>query len=205
MLPDDPYWVYFPRWSPVGDQIFFVSSAGIRSSSENINNLWLINSDGSGVTQITQDLEVIAGGIPSWSPNGEWIAVTGFRRYEEEERNLDLWLVGANVTELKRLSYTLDSDELRPNWSPDGKQLLFQRGTPGGDESTWSLWVMNLYNGSETELASSSMRDIVILPQPTYTETTLHYQRKSSDCLLLTAYYLSRRLSCPFNLFYPGL
>ncbi len=166
VLPDDPYWVYFPRWSPVGDQIFFVSSAGTRSSSENINNLWLINSDGSGLTQITQDLEVIAGGIPSWSPYGEWIVVSGFLHYEETEPDIELWLISASDAGLKRLTDTPNVNESVPFWISDGIRLVFQRGNPAGDNILRSLWLVNLFDGSEMELASSSPRNIVILPQP---------------------------------------
>lgn len=165
ILPDDPYWVYLPRWSPISERIFYVSSAGVRSGSENTNNLWVINSDGNGATQVTQDLEVLAGGSPNWWPNGEWIAVAGIRRYEEENRNVDLWLLSVDGAGLKRLSNTPKFDELFPRWLSDAAHLLFQRADPSGDGNVWSLWFMNLYDGNETELATSSVRDIVILPR----------------------------------------
>ena len=60
-----------PAWSPDGQRIAFTSADGGNM------NIWVINVDGSGQTQLTtdpgQDLN------PTWSPDGQRIAFTGIR------------------------------------------------------------------------------------------------------------------------------
>lgn len=165
LIPDEPYRPYNARWSSMSEQILFASHVGVQSASDDITNLWVINSDGSGAIQITQDLETMTGSSPSLSPNDEWIAIAGHINYEAIEVSIDLWLVNSKNGELRRLTDTPDINELRPLRSFDGTYLVFQRAANDSDGSLQSMWVINLYDGSETELASFSVQDLVLLPQ----------------------------------------
>jgi Tol biopolymer transport system component len=164
LVPNDPYWPFNPQWSSTSEQILYTSHVGTQAASENLFNLWMINSDGSGATQLTQDLDVLSGGQSSLSPDSEWVAIPGHLSYEEAEGSIELLLVNVKTREWKRPYNTPDVNEIDPLWSPDGTYLVIQRAEISSDGSFRSLWPINLYDGSEMELATSSVQDVVILP-----------------------------------------
>ncbi|HMU62867.1 MAG TPA: hypothetical protein PKA66_13875 [Gemmatimonadales bacterium] len=51
-----------PRWSPVGDQIAFISGGQV----------WLVSPDGSNLTQLTSGTETYRPGL-SWAPDAQWL------------------------------------------------------------------------------------------------------------------------------------
>ena len=61
----------YPKYSPDGTKIAFTSQAGLVESLQ----IWLINSDGSNLRQLTP----IRGYSCDWSPTGEWIVYTDCR------------------------------------------------------------------------------------------------------------------------------
>jgi TolB protein len=70
---------------------------------------------------------------PAPSPDGQKIAFMS-----QQEGNWDIYLVGANGSNLQRLTDDPAEDGL-PTWSPDGKALAFV-SRRGGE---WSIWVMS--------------------------------------------------------------
>ena len=142
------HWPSFPKWSPDGDEIMFISPAGKSSGPLNDYNLWVMNSDGTDQIQLTQDINVSAG-LPRWSPDGHWIAFAGTLGYEELEPFTDLWLVDRAGSELKRLTSNAvnATNEGMPAWSPDGARIIFDRD---GNE----VWMISLADGVQTKLFS---------------------------------------------------
>src|SRR3984957_7402446 len=53
-----------PRWSPDGKQLAYVYRG----------NLWVMNANGSGKTQLTSSAPSYTHGRPTWSPNGRYLA-----------------------------------------------------------------------------------------------------------------------------------
>lgn len=145
-------WVYMPQWSPTADRITFVWIAG--EGAENWH-LWTMNSDGTAQRQLTRDIDVLAGGGPPlWSPHGGWIAFGGAVENEAPLSQIDLWLLNPDGTDLRRLTYGRETEtndpqlnETAPQWSPDGTQLVFQRG---GSE----VMVLSLIDGVTHRLLS---------------------------------------------------
>jgi len=156
LVPWEGYWLSSPRWSPDGQQILFVSLAGQSSSSDHFYNLWGMNEDGTGQTQLTQDINLSAG-LPCWSPDGRWIAFTGTQYYEEPEPFTDLWLIDKTGAELKRLtSNTVEAtNERMPAWSPDGTWIIF--GRDGGE-----VWIISLTDGIQTRLPSVTANFVIL-------------------------------------------
>jgi Tol biopolymer transport system component len=58
-----------PSWSPDGTEIAFAGQRGYESTETDI---YKINTDGSGMTRLTNDPHI--GDSPAWSPGGEKIA-----------------------------------------------------------------------------------------------------------------------------------
>jgi TolB protein len=103
----------FPSWSPDGSRLAFnAPGAG------GVGDIWVINADGTGLTNITQttwaDLR------PDFSPNGQKIAYTSTRT-----GNQDIWVMNADGTNPVQITDHPAAD-LAPDWSPNGQKIMFQ-------------------------------------------------------------------------------
>jgi len=117
-----------PRFSPDGKKILFTSDAG------GADNIWSMNSDGSGATQITKESFRLLNN-PYWHPNGEYFVA---RKHFTSTRSLgagEIWLYhhsgGAGVQLTERKNDQQDVNE--PSFSPDGRYVYFSEDVyPGG-------------------------------------------------------------------------
>ena len=111
-----------PTWSPDGTQLVFSGLQG------GISDLYVVNVDGSGLKQLTHDKS--ADLHPVWSPDGKTIAFTTDRGPGSDFNALK-W------GNLRVALYHLDSGQIdllpgmdlgrnsNPQWSPDGKSLVY--------------------------------------------------------------------------------
>jgi DNA-binding SARP family transcriptional activator len=105
-------------WAPDGRQIVFDAGPVFGSVRPCNHHLYIINTDGSNLRQLTSG--DTCDQIPNWSPDGEWIA---FNRSQE------LWLIHPDGSEPHRLVGELAQfcvGELK--WSPNSRQLAFIGG-----------------------------------------------------------------------------
>ena len=107
-----------PVISPDGRRIAYVVSRADLERSVYDTDLWLINADGSGDTQLTR-----ANGTnnhPRWSPDGTRIAFLSDR----DGGRLAIWIIGPNGGEAEKL--TNEKSAISDfEWSPDGKSIAF--------------------------------------------------------------------------------
>ncbi len=98
-----------PAWSPVDNRITFWS--GIENQ---YGQVWVINSDGTGSKQLTEDCSHRNSDDPSWSPDGKKILFSTGRSGGNE-----LWVMDADGSNEKRVS---DIDAFpfpgRASWQP---------------------------------------------------------------------------------------
>jgi Tol biopolymer transport system component len=141
------------QWSPISDLITFIWSAGEGVEGP---HLWLINADGSGQKQLTSNVRVL-GGLPLWSPSGDWIAFSGAVQHERLHPTHDLWLVKPSGDEFKRVTFSqvdiatqFGVNALMPLWTPDGAQIVFVRVPVQGELA--EVWVLSLADGGERKL-----------------------------------------------------
>jgi dipeptidyl aminopeptidase/acylaminoacyl peptidase len=111
-LTNDAVFDYAPAWSPNGSKIVFEVYDG------NDNDLFVINWDGSGRTQIT-DNTVNAGGA-EWSPDGTKLAFHQGTVGEHE-----IFVMNADGTGAPTNITNSPGDDLAPAWSPDGSRIAF--------------------------------------------------------------------------------
>jgi TolB protein len=140
-----------PKWAPGGNQILFMSQMfGEQGFGYPDTEIFLINSDGSGLVQLTEEMGGVIGA--TWSPNGSQIS---FIHDQDGQGNLFVMNAdGSNVIQLtKNLGVVRDT-----KWSPDGSKLVFSAFTSLGDNS--DLYVVNRDGTGLKQLTSSEKLEV---------------------------------------------
>lgn len=120
-------WDMQPRFSPDGQWVAYTSDAG------GGDNIWLIKTDGSAATQVTNESFRLLSSS-AWSPDGNYLVA---RKHFTSSRSLgagEIWLYhrsgGQGVQLNERPNDQKDLGE--PVFSVDGKKVFFSRdSTPG--------------------------------------------------------------------------
>lgn len=129
-----------PTWSPNGKLISFASSrVGDRQ-------LFVMNADGSNITQIT-NLDNM-GGRSTWSPDGTRLA---FYRGPAGDHNI--YIINVDGTGLVQL--TNGGDNLGPSWSPDGNWIAFTSFRDGNNE----IYIVHPDGAGVARLTDNSISD----------------------------------------------
>ena len=132
-----------PNWSPDGQKITYHRS---EVQGPGFPDVYVINDDGSGATNLTPDSEGWTDGEPAWSPDGSKIVFRSHRT-----GNGDLYTIGPDGTELVRL--TEGNLDTNPRWSPDGQRIVFTRFLDPFVEGTeFELFVINADGSGLTQL-----------------------------------------------------
>ncbi len=116
---------YFPRYSPDGQEIAFVSG---RSGAQEV---WICKADGSRPLQLTFQGSPLAAG-PFWSPDGTRLAYNS-----PMEGNEDVWVVTRSGGFPRRLTAS-PSLERSGGWSHDGR-WIYLISNRSGDVEVWRV------------------------------------------------------------------
>ena len=113
------------------------------------SQLCVMNADGSGVTQLTQDEGFSR--FPTWSPDGRRIA------FQRKER---IYVMNADGSGVTRLSDNSRLDWF-PAWSPDGRKIAFASSLPSADGNwKYDIYVMNADGSGVTRLTDDAGGDL---------------------------------------------
>ena len=134
-----------PTWAPSGGRLAFMldlDQAGYCTSHQ----LAVVNRDGSGFATI-YDGSI---GYPKWSPDGQWIAFVAFRGPPGD----DLCIIRPDGSDLRVIAG--DVQAYGYSWSPDGRQVVFEKQTSKGTGFELNLFTATVAGGALTQLTSSS-------------------------------------------------
>lgn len=128
----DPSQDGLPAWSPIGDQIAFVSD---RSGKAEV---WVVSAAGGDPRRITTN----GGSNPTWSPDGTQIAFVSDRG-----GNKDIWVIPSNGGQARRLTKHR-ADDIDPAWSPSSDVIAFSSYRKNGPE----IWLIGLADSKPRRL-----------------------------------------------------
>jgi TolB protein len=135
--------VVLPKWSPDGNQILF----GVR----HVWNLYIINIDGTGLTQLT-DFRSNNG---DWSPDGTQIIFQSDHQNEPQDTP-DIYRIDVDGKNLVEILDDPPVADFNPRWSPDGSHIMFISDRSGNYE----VFVMNA-DGSDVKQITDSEFPII--------------------------------------------
>jgi Tol biopolymer transport system component len=125
------------RWSPDGERIAFSSDTNAVLCCD--HDIYVMNKDGSGLTQLTTDPAHEAG--PAWSPDGSRLA---FTRDVGSGNDFEIFVMNADGSDIQQLTDDPGLSSFDPSWSPDGSMIVFGRtDNPGDYDSDHHISVMN--------------------------------------------------------------
>lgn len=140
-LADTDYVEYSgPRWSPDGKQIaFMVNTFATPPADDNVRSsaVAVVTADGSEVDapRILTDASLWAA-APDWSPDGQRIAFNTYpiNYFEATTKASNIYTIRPDGTDLTQITHFGENDvrATRPNWTPNGKRIIFTHITPDG-------------------------------------------------------------------------
>lgn len=119
-----------PTWNrKTGAQIAFVSG------HTGLPQVYTMEADGTNQQRMTDQGYAVS---PSWSPNGQFLALAWVRKYGPgEPGSRDIYLMDAASKQWVQLTHDGGKND-SPSWSPDGRHVVFQ-STRGGSEQIWMM------------------------------------------------------------------
>lgn len=135
-----------PSATPMGGGFGQIAFASQRTG---IPQIYLIETDGSGLEQITNFPEGAC--QPAWSPDGTKLIFTSPCKSESDTYSeSSLYLMNADGSELTPLT-TAPGGDFDPVWAPDGKRIAFTSLRDGNKE----IYVLNLENQGRSRLTNT--------------------------------------------------
>ena len=167
----------FPDFSPDGGKIVFTA----KPAGSPTRDIYVIDSDGSGLTQLTSGS--VDNAYPAFSPDGTKIVFSSRRTGTSQ-----VWMMNADGSDQTQLTFDAQPKDQVPDWSPDGSKIAYLADTHGiadiVNPSWGDIWVMNA-DGSDQHQIPHDATDygtawspdgsrIATMDMPTRTNYTLN-------------------------------
>lgn len=143
-LTDSPGWDFWPDWFPNGRQLAFTS---LRTG---VPNIYVMNVDGSEQQALTADAE-LGCFEPDVSPDGKDVLATCSPQFEPPA----VWKISVADGAMTALTQPGLHEDLSPQWSPDGKRVVFSSSRTG----VHKIWIMDADGANLAQLTRVPGRD----------------------------------------------
>ena len=128
-----------------GAQLAFVSGR------TGLPQIYTMEADGTNVQRVTDQGYAVS---PSWSPNGQFLAIAWFRKYGPgAPGSNDIYLMDIASKQWVQLTHDGGRNDF-PSWSPDGRHIVFQSSRSGSEQ----IWTM-LADGTKVQQLTFSGRN----------------------------------------------
>jgi Tol biopolymer transport system component len=141
-----------PNWSPDGSKIAF------RSGRTSAAEIYVVNADGTGLTQLT--FNSVKDYAPAWSPDGSTIAFASNRNDPDPATcvglwgcNIDIFVMPATGGSPVQVTFDNGSDAF-PQFSPDGSFIAYDSDAGG----VYAVYTVDVATLAVTKLTPDSMR-----------------------------------------------
>lgn len=139
----------YPVWSPTGDELFF------RTNNSQAFKVNIYSGEEEG---ILEDMGLVGGPIPS--PNGDKLVFTRYRTQIKDSGNL--WTALSNGEHGKLLTREAGI-QYDPDWSKDGRQVLY---VSGEGYRTSEIYIIDIVNRNTSRLTNNRDREAVPVFSP---------------------------------------
>lgn len=120
-----------------GAQVAFVSGR------TGLPQIYTMEADGTNAQRVTDQGYAVS---PSWSPNGQFLSFSWFRKYGPGAPGAnDIYLMDIASKQWVQLTHDGGRNDF-PSWSPDGRHIVFQSSRSGGEQ----IWTM-LADGTKVQ------------------------------------------------------
>jgi dipeptidyl aminopeptidase/acylaminoacyl peptidase len=111
-------------WSPDGGKLYFSANAEEGWETKAVeSDVYVLSLADGAITRLTSRRGVE--NEPAVSPDGSRLAYTGFDDREQGYQVAELWVADANGANPRALSRAFDRDISRPEWTRDGRSIVF--------------------------------------------------------------------------------
>ena len=176
-FPPDGFVDRNPDISPDGKRILFQRQHVVCADGETgcpSDEIWVVDANGAHATRLTRqphagatcDNDGYCDVTPAWSPSGRRIVfsrITGpYDPAEDLIERVALFTMhtdGSHARQLTQKVLPATGEDTEPQWSPDGRRILFQRWNVRTAEpvDTVALWVLDLRSGHQRQITPSSL------------------------------------------------
>lgn len=132
--------VVSPTFSPDGQKILFANRA-----SDGPTSLWTMDNTGENADLLFAGPSAIV--AADWSPDGSTIA---FAMSVDQPDSYEIFLMNADGSNVRQLTYGLPGIGGSLDWSPDGKYLLIYAGPPGDK----NIFLVNVLEETAAQLTN---------------------------------------------------